>query len=546
MQHDKYTIGCYLLDRLLEVGVKDMFGVPGDFNLRFLDDVVTHSIKWIGTANELNAAYAADGYARCNGIGCFLTTFGVGELSALNGVAGSFSESVPVIHIVGVPSYAQQNQRLFLHHGQPDGDFKRYFRMSAEICCVSEMLTPDKAREQIDRVITEVLYHKKPGLIGIPVDVAESVSLPPPAALFPRLPSYSEESLDALEEQIASTIEQARTACMVVGHLVDRFNMREPLHTFLKAVPNMAYVVATAGKGAVDETYENCVGTWIPGGSTAGTVFEESELTITIGLELADIVTGGFKHRFSHECIHIHPFEVTVGDQRFQQIPMHKAIVMIQEICSANQANWKKPTVSPSTFKTPRSSQHFDLAHMWREIQASLLPGDVIVADTGTSSFSSVLLRLPEGCMYVVQAIHGSIGYALPAALGCQVAFPQRRVLCIIGDGAAQMTAQEFGTVAREGLRVQYILVNNEGYTIERYIRGMNASYNDVTPWDWVGVAAAMCKTKPPVGQVVAKVGDLSMILSSTSEKMQLIEVVVNKFDPPLCFPVPLPQMPLS
>lgn len=84
-----YTIGDYLLDRLAEVGITELFGVPGDFNLKFLDHVVAHEkIRWVGNSNELNAGYAADGYARLRGIGAFLTTFGVGELSAANAIAG--------------------------------------------------------------------------------------------------------------------------------------------------------------------------------------------------------------------------------------------------------------------------------------------------------------------------------------------------------------------------------------------------------------------------------------------------------------------------
>ncbi|WP_418274005.1 thiamine pyrophosphate-binding protein, partial [Klebsiella pneumoniae] len=94
-----YTIGDYLLDRLVDCGIDRLFGVPGDYNLQFLDRVIAHSaLGWVGCANELNAAYAADGYARIKGAGALLTTYGVGELSALNGVAGSYAEHIPVLH----------------------------------------------------------------------------------------------------------------------------------------------------------------------------------------------------------------------------------------------------------------------------------------------------------------------------------------------------------------------------------------------------------------------------------------------------------------
>ena len=126
-----YTIGDYLLDRLVDCGIDRLFGVPGDYNLQFLDSVIAQqSLGWVGCANELNAAYAADGYARIKGAGALLTTYGVGELSALNGVAGSYAEHVPVLHIVGAPCTGAQQRGELLHHTLGDGDFSHFSRMS--------------------------------------------------------------------------------------------------------------------------------------------------------------------------------------------------------------------------------------------------------------------------------------------------------------------------------------------------------------------------------------------------------------------------------
>lgn len=99
-----YTVADYIADRLAELHIKDVFGVPGDFNLEFLDHITGHdALHWVGNANELNAGYVADGYARMNGIGALVTTFGVGELSAINAIAGSFSENVPVVRTLSAP-----------------------------------------------------------------------------------------------------------------------------------------------------------------------------------------------------------------------------------------------------------------------------------------------------------------------------------------------------------------------------------------------------------------------------------------------------------
>ncbi|KZV78685.1 pyruvate decarboxylase, partial [Exidia glandulosa HHB12029] len=143
-----------------QLGVKSIFGVPGDFNLAFLDQIDDHKdIEWVGCCNELNAAYAADGYARVSkGLGVLVTTFGVGELSALNGVAGAFSERVPVLHLVGVPSTVHQAHHAILHHTLGDGRFNVYLECGAHVTIGQEMLmTAERASAQIDKMLITAL-----------------------------------------------------------------------------------------------------------------------------------------------------------------------------------------------------------------------------------------------------------------------------------------------------------------------------------------------------------------------------------------------------
>src|SRR6201988_1000039 len=152
-----YTVGDYLLDRLAELGVSEIFGVPGDYNLEFLDHIVAHPrIRWVGTANELNAGYAADGYGRLRGMSALITTFGVGELSAVNAIAGSYAEHVPVVHIVGAPSKDAQGARRVLHHSLGDGDFDHFLRISREKTSPQANLAPATATREVDRVLAEV------------------------------------------------------------------------------------------------------------------------------------------------------------------------------------------------------------------------------------------------------------------------------------------------------------------------------------------------------------------------------------------------------
>ena len=101
----KTTVIQHVLSRLHDIGIKDVFGVAGDFAFP-IDDAVSsnRNLRWVGCCNELNAAYAADGYARTHGVAALCTTYGVGELSAICGVGGAYTEHVPLIHLVGMPS----------------------------------------------------------------------------------------------------------------------------------------------------------------------------------------------------------------------------------------------------------------------------------------------------------------------------------------------------------------------------------------------------------------------------------------------------------
>src|SRR5215469_8793077 len=157
----KQTIGDFLLRRLHEVGVQHLFGVPGDYNLEFMQQVEDRGDPvWIGTCNELNGSYAADGYARLHGLGALVVTNAVGALSAINGVAGAYSEHVPVICICGtLPMRAVEHADL-MHHTLADGGRGNFYRAFAEVTAAQAQLTPQNAANEIDRLIVTAWQRK--------------------------------------------------------------------------------------------------------------------------------------------------------------------------------------------------------------------------------------------------------------------------------------------------------------------------------------------------------------------------------------------------
>lgn len=549
MPFESYSLSCYLLDRLVELGCDHLFGVPGDYNLRFLDDVMCHQMKWVGCANELNAAYATDGYARRRGIGAILTTCGVGELSAVNGIAGCAAESVPVVHIVGAPSLKSATGREKVHHTLGDGDFTHFQSISAQLCCSAVTLNPGTAITEIDRVLLDVVYNKKPGYIALPADLAEMPVKPPTARLCRRPAQCNPDSLAAFKAALTARFSVCKEPAVLVGHLVERHELSDAANHFFEHV-NIPYAVAALGKGAVNEHLANCVGSYFAGSlpSPAKATVESADVCVLIGVEMTDCVTGNFHQKIDMaNAVDIQPFFCRVGDEQFQQVPMAEALKALEEVCLRCHGGWSTSYPKPETFKAPQDPDAFDYSHFWNEMQKSLLPGDLIIVDLGTAAFSSLLLNLPKGANYISQQMWASIGYSMPAALGAQIAEPDRRIICIVGDGALQMTVQELGTFSRHGLNTNFFLINNSGFTIERFIRGARAPYNDIAAWDWKTTVSGLCAAAPLQIESIDQPGKTAEVMKTRKgavSDLLFAEVVVGMFEGPLRTPIPLPLQP--
>ncbi|MFC0225266.1 alpha-keto acid decarboxylase family protein [Serratia aquatilis] len=532
-----YTVADYLLDRLAQIGIRHFFGVPGDYNLQFLDHVIDHQqITWVGCANELNAAYAADGYARCKPAAALLTTFGVGELSAINGIAGSYAEYLPVIHIVGAPALRAQRAGDLLHHSLGDGDFGHFARMAKEVTVAQASLTASNAEAEIDRVLTTALFERRPVYLLLPSDVAEASLASRPAPLILRQPNLSEYSLQAFIVAAREKLQAAKRVSLLADFLAERFGAGSALENWMNEV-NIPHSTLLLGKGVLDESHACFTGTYAAAASDPQTkqLIEDADVIINVGVRFTDTITAGFSHNLpSQKCIDIQPFECRVGQQVFSQIPMCDAVKALHQLTLPLARFWSLPT-----FKCPSlpdsSESCLDQHGFWQQIQSFLQPGDILIAEQGTSCFGAAALTLPRGCQFIVQSLWGSIGYTLPAAFGAQTAEPLRRVVLLIGDGAAQLTAQELGTMLRDGQKPVIFLLNNDGYTVERAIHGPEQRYNDIAQWDWTRLPQAMAIDHQMTSLRVSSPEQLRQALAGIGDHQQLvfIEVVLPKMDIP-------------
>ena len=243
-EHLGYTVGDYLVDRLAELGVGHVFGVPGDYSLGLLDHVTHHpSVNWVGCTNELNAGYAADGYARMRGFAALCTTFGVGELSAINALSGSFAEFVPVMHIVGAPARGAQAAHRIVHHTLGDGVFDHFAEMHRTITCAQAILgnrSPADDVAEIDRVLTPARDLRRPGYLLIPSDLAGTVC-PRPAGPLPAPANPTDPTVAAAFAEAATGLlrdaASVGTIAALCGVLVHRLGAFAALTNLLAAGP---------------------------------------------------------------------------------------------------------------------------------------------------------------------------------------------------------------------------------------------------------------------------------------------------------------------
>ncbi|HFW5272093.1 TPA: alpha-keto acid decarboxylase family protein [Salmonella enterica subsp. enterica serovar Bullbay] len=530
-----YTVADYLLDRLAGCGIGHLFGVPGDYNLQFLDHVIDHpTLRWVGCANELNAAYAADGYARMSGAGALLTTFGVGELSAINGIAGSYAEYVPVLHIVGAPCSAAQQRGELMHHTLGDGDFRHFYRMSQAISVASAILDEQNTCFEIDRVLGEMLAARRPGYIMLPADVAKKTAIPPTEALA--LPVHEAQSgvETAFRYHARQCLMNSRRIALLADFLAGRFGLRPLLQRWMAETP-IAHATLLMGKGLFDEQHPNFVGTYSAGASSKEVrqAIEDADRVICVGTRFVDTLTAGFTQQLPAErTLEIQPYASRIGETWFN-LPMAQAVSTLRELCL--ECAFAPPPTRSAGQPVRIDKGELTQESFWQTLQQYLKPGDIVLVDQGTAAFGAAALSLPDGAEVVVQPLWGSIGYSLPAAFGAQTACPDRRVILIIGDGAAQLTIQEMGSMLRDGQAPVILLLNNDGYTVERAIHGAAQRYNDIASWNWTQIPPALNAAQQAECWRVTQAIQLAEVLERLArpQRLSFIEVMLPKADLP-------------
>lgn len=498
----------YLFTRLAQIGVRSIHGVPGDYNLTILDYVEPAGLHWVGNANELNAGYAADGYARIKGCAALITSFGVGELSAINAIGASYSEKAPVVHIVGTPPLAAQNAGACLHHSLGDGNFRAYANMYRVLTVAQVNITDAKtASSLIDMALKECLLQSRPVYIEIPTDTVKIKVSAPVSLIDLATPGYSGNFEDERVDKVLAKIYGARQPLILVDGFTARFNVRAEVNELVR-VTGFPTLTTPFGKSLVSEEHFNFHGVYHGSvGKPIHKVWVDScDLVLRFGPLDSDVNTFGFAAlpnpqitvTFEKHSVEIGTtLEPSSGDGY-----LHIKSTLRKLLARLDKSKIPKPQPYPENPADARNMLKYllpaendsviDQRTFWLRMSKFFQPGDILLTETGTSSYGGQSFVLPNDTVVINSSIWLSIGYMLGACQGAALAQREMikegtrrhgRTILFEGDGSLQMSAQAISDIIRNRLDVTIFVLNNYGYTIERMIHGFHAPYNDIQPW---------------------------------------------------------------
>lgn len=484
---NRITVADYLIQELNKLGIDDFFGLPGDYNFNILYAIGDNpKTNWVGCTNELNAGYAADGYARIKGYGALVTTFGVGELSAINATAGSFAENIPVIHIAGTPATKFIKKNALLHHNFQTPDYYAFERAFSNVTETTAYLDENNAKKEIDRILSVFIESNRPVYVAIPMDICLMEIENDPQI---ERPKSNPEILEKAVNHAIKLINKAKYPLILGDVLVKRYKARKEFADFV-AKSKFPVSNLLMGKGIIEADNKQYLGTFLSKyeNINAYNAIEESDCVVSCGVINSDLNTyrSGMP-LLPADFIEIQGNHTTVEHIKYDNVLMKDVLAMLAEKITARE--FALPDKKPSfemVVEADADDTKLSAKYIYPRLQEFLKPNDMIFVETGIIPHGFAPTRLPKNTEVNTQTLWGSIGWATPATFGGQMAAKERRTILLTGEGSHQLTATEISNMMKNKLKPIVIVINNSGYTIERILSNDPWDFfNEVIKWDY-------------------------------------------------------------
>lgn len=525
------TIGEYLLQQLHEHGVRHIFGVPGDFVLKFMTLIEESELELINTCDEQGAGFAADAYARVQGLGAVCVTYGVGGLKIANTTAQGFAELSPVVVISGAPGIEERLRHPLIHHKVREFDTQK--KVFEQLTVASTVLdNPDTALEEIDRVLAAALRFKRPVYIELPRDMVMVTGRRYHTRTHAQVQS-DPETLQAAIKEALTLINNAKQPVILAGEEIHRFRLQDVLLDLIRK-SNIPVAATILGKSVIDEVEPAYLGIY-QGGIGQQDVreyVESSDCVIMLGVMMTDMNLGIYTARLERDrCIHAFSEKLSIGYHVYENVQFADFINALATYKDLTPRELHCPPnckLAP-IYKVQDPNQPVTAERLFTRLNTFLEKDTIVIADVGDALFGAADFSVHRSAAFLSPAYYTSLGFAVPAAIGVQKAQPHLRPLVLVGDGAFQMTGIELSTAARFDCNPIVILLNNDGYVTERYI--IDGSFNNILRWNYSRLPELLGKGR---GFLVKTEGELEIALQEAAlhtESFCILDVHLDKMD---------------
>jgi indolepyruvate decarboxylase len=523
-------LGEFLFEYLHRRGVRHSFGIPGDFALPLFGSLEKSKIRSITVTHEPSAGFAADAYARVNGIGLVCVTYCVGGLNVLNAIAGAYAEKSPVVVVSGAPGRMDREKDPLLHHKVKTFETQR--RVYDEVTVASTVLLEEqRAASEIVRCVEACLTQKRPVYIEVPHDMVDR-EIPALPIVSVRTEPCDPQALDAALSETLALIRRARKPVILAGVELARYRTARLVVRMAERM-NIPIAADLLSKSAVPENHPLYLGVY--GGAMSSDEYvreyvESSDLVLMLGTFITDMSMGFYTAKLNRSRTVLATSErVNVQYHRYESIEFADFLESLSRAKIEKKSfDHPNPHVVPKALHKSERSDTLKMVDVFRILSLHLDERCCVVADVGDSIFGAVGIRSASQAEFIAPGYYMSMGFAVPASIGIALGRPDLRPFVLVGDGAFQMTGVEISTLVRLGLNPVIIVVNNGGYGTMREIR--DGYFNAITQWNY----SKICELIGGGEAVTASTkGELASALSRAkrSERLTIIEVKIPQGD---------------
>ncbi len=477
-----------VLTALKDHGVRQLFGIPGDFALPFFKAAEQAAILPLYTlSHEPAVGFAADAAARALGApSVAVVTYGAGALNMVNSIASAYAEKSPVVVISGAPGAREGRAGLLLHHQVKTLDSQ--FAIYDEITCDQARLDDlSRAPQQIARVLQSCIAHSRPVYLEVPRDLVfqpceRVVPLPPP--------ELDAEAVGACVDEIMSRLERAQRPALMVGVEVRRFGLEGRVGELARRL-HVPVVTSFMGRGLLARGDTPVVGTYmgLAGQPDITHLVEESDCLLLFGVIVSDTNFGVSERRITpRSAISARDGSVSMGWHKYHNVPLAALVDELNRRVAARQ-----PRAEGIAADYPRGLQADDEPIAPTDISRAVndlfarhgrMP---LASDMGDCLFTALDIENTE---LVAPGYYATMGFGVPAGLGLQAAMGQRPIV-LVGDGAFQMTGWELGNCRRYGWDPIVIVFNNQSWEMLRVFQP-ESGFNNLDDWHFADLAVPL------------------------------------------------------